>query len=237
MILGFMVSAVVSFFGNPITKMIATSQIRSYVEKNYQDMDLVVAKAGYNFKFRHYVSNVQSTTSVDTSFSVNWRKGKIDDSFEINVLKHNKTYRRLEKELSDIVEETIGKEFLYQTSIVGVDLDKSMSDFSNLTLDMPLDTEKIPLPTTLTIYFYDDKINYEVFSERLKELYDIMNENNIRIDFYTVVMEEPSVDGEKPKSSGEAIYLNDYPADKLSSQTLAEDIKKYIAAWEREHEK
>jgi hypothetical protein len=236
-IMGLIISVITAFYGNPITKLIATSQIRSYVEKNYPDMNLEVAKAGYNFKFEDYVSRVQSTTSADTGFSVNWHKGKINDSYEIDVLKRYKTYQRLQRELSDVVEETISREFPYQTSILFADSDKSTDDFTVLSLDMPLDTMTIPLPTTLTIYFYHDKINYEVFCEQLKELYDIMNKNNIRIDFYSVVMEEPSVDGEKPKSSGEAIYLYDYPADKLISQTLAEDIKKYMADWEREHEK
>jgi hypothetical protein len=112
-----------------------------------------------------------------------------------------------------------------------------MNNLDSLTLDMPLNTATIPLPPTLVIYFYHDQINYEVFCERLLELRDIMKKNNIKIEYYTVVMEEPSEDGEKPKSSGEAIYLHDYPADKLLSQTLAEDIKIYMAAREREKEK
>jgi hypothetical protein len=236
-IAGLIISVVTAFYGNPITKMVATSQIRSYVEKNYPDMDLEVAKSVYNFKFEHYASKVQSISSVDTRFTVNWRKGKIDDSYEMDVLKHNQTYQRLQKEFSDIVEETITREFPYQTYILFADVDKSMNNLDSLTLDMPLNTATIPLPPTLVIYFYHDQINYEVFCERLLELRDIMKKNNIKIEYYTVVMEEPSEDGEKPKSSGEAIYLHDYPADKLLSQTLAEDIKIYMAAREREKEK
>ncbi len=113
---------------------------------------------------------------------------------------------------------------------------KTTDDFSILTLDMPLDTATIPLPTNLVIYFYHDKINYEAFSERLIELYDIMGRNNIRIDFYSVVMEETPKDGEKP-TSGESIHLYDFPAEKVASETLVEDIKMYIAEWERENEK
>jgi hypothetical protein len=237
MILGLIVSVVISFYGNPVTKLVATSQIRSYVEKNYPDIDLEVAKAGYNFKFQDYVSRVQSNTSVDTEFSVNWHKGKIDDSYEIDVLKRYNTYQRLQRELSDVVEAVISREFPYQTTIVFADSVKSTDDFSALTLDMPLNTETIPLPTTLTIYFYHDKIEYEVFCERLKELYDIMNRNNIRIDFYSVVMEEPSEDGEKPNSSGQSIYLYDFPAEKLTLVTLAEDVQEHMAKWEKEHKK
>jgi hypothetical protein len=217
--------------------MIATSQMRSYVEKNYPDMNLEVSKAGYNFKFKDYVAHVQSTTSVDTGFSVSWNDGKINDSYEIDVLKRYNTYQRLQRELSHIVETAIGNEFPCRTSILFADVYKATDDFSMLTLDMPLDTETIPLPVTLTIYFYQDEINYEVFSKRLLELYDIMNRNKIRMDFYSVVMEEPSEDGEKPNSSGESIYLYDYPANKIVSEHFIEDIKEHIAEYEKEHEK
>jgi hypothetical protein len=236
-VLGLIISVVTSFYGNPVTKLIATSQIKSYVEKNYPDMDLEVARAGYNFKFQDYVSRVQSNTSVDTAFSVSWHKGKINDSYEIDVIRHYNTYQRLQRELSDIVEAAISREFPYQTSIVFADSVKSTDDYSALTLDMPLDTETIPLPTALTIYFYHDKIDYVVFCERLKEIYDIMKRNNIRIDFYSVVMEEPSEDGEKPNSSGQSIYLYDFPVEKLTSVTLAEDVQEHMAKLEKEREK
>lgn len=236
-ILGFIITLITSFYGNPVTKIIATSQIRSYVEENYPDMDLEVSKAGYNFKFGDYVSHTQSTISVDTGFSVYWHKGKMDDNYEIDVVKRYNTYQRLQRELSSIVEKTIKREFPYETSILFADMDKSNEDFSKLTLDMPLDTETIPILTTLTIYFYQDEINYEVFCKRLKELETIMKKNNIRIDFYSVVMEEPSEDGEKPNSSGEGIYLYDYPATRLSSDHLIEEIKEYIKAMELENEK
>lgn len=235
-IVGFMVSLVTSFYGNPVTKIYATSQIRSYVEKNYPNMNLEVSKAVYNFKFGDYISHVQSTTSVDTNFSVSWKKGKINDRYEIEVLKRYTTYQRLQRELNNIVEETISREFPYQTSIVIADADKSTEDFSVLTLDMPLDTSTIPIPTVLVIYFYHDEINFEVFSERLMELHDIMNRNKIRIDFYSVVMEETPEEGEKP-TSGESIYLYDFPVEKLTSETLTEDIQKHIIDWETEHEK
>lgn len=236
-IFGFIISLITSFYGNPITKIIASSQMRSYVEKNYPDMDLEVSKAGYNFKFGDYVSHAQSTTSIDTGFSVNWHKGAIDDNYEIDVVKRYNTYQRLQRELSILVEDTIAREFPYKTSIVFADADKSTDDFSDLTLDMPLDTETIPFSTTLTIYFYHDKINYEEFCERLLELSDIMKRNRIRIDYYSMVMEEPSEDGEKPNSSGKSIYLYDYPAERLASATLVEDIMEHMAKWEKEHEK
>jgi hypothetical protein len=236
-VIGFIVSIIISFFGNPVTKIIATSKIRNYVEATYPNMDLEVSDAVYNFKFGDYAATVQSSSSKDTKFWVSWRKGKINDSYETYVLQHFQTYTRLQMELSDIVEQTIEREFPYETSILFADLDKSMEDFSALTLDMELDPMLIPVPTTLTIYFYHDEISYEVFCQRLQELSQIMEKNNIRIDYYSVVMEKKPQEGEKPGLNRESIYLYDYPADRLNSDPLLEDIKEYIAAWKIENDK
>jgi hypothetical protein len=237
LMVGFVVSFITAFYGNPITEMIVTSKIRSYVEETYPDLDLEVTKAVYNFKFQDYVSRVQSKTSVDTGFSVSWEDKTIHDTYENDVVKHYRTYERLQMEFSEIVEDTVGREFPYETYILFADFDKSMDDFSSLTLDMPLNTGEIPVPVSLTIYFYHDKINYEVFCDRLLELYDIMNKNNIRMDYYSVVMEEPPTKDEKTVHNGESIYLYDYPADRLASDHLIEDIKAYMAMYEKEHEK
>ena len=235
-VLGFIISLVTAFYGNPITKAIATAQIRSYVAETYPDMNLEVTKAVYNFKFKEYFSNVQSITSMDTAFRVSWVGGKVEDDYEITVLGGYSTYQRLQRELNDIVEETIAREFPYETSIVIADADKSADDFSVLTLNMALDTSTFPLNTILVVYFYQDEINYELFCERLKELYDIMKRNKIRIDFFSVVMEETPEEGEKP-TGGESIHLFDFPAEKINSDTLSEDVQKHIAEWEGQHEK
>lgn len=236
-ILGLVGTVVTAFYGNPVTGLIATSQIRSYVKENYQDMDLEVTRASYNFKFKDYISRVQSTTSMDTGFWVSWHKGRIEDRYELDVVGRYNTYQRLQRELSAITEETMQREFPYTTSMVFADAVKSLDDYSALSLDMPLDTMTLPISTSLVIYFYQDKINYEVFCERLKEIYEIMMRNKIRIDYYSVVMEEAPKEGEKPGINRDGIYLYDYPASKLTSETLSEDVQKYVAEWELENVK
>lgn len=200
-------------------------------------MNVEVTKAVYNFKFGDYLSHVQSKSSQDTAFTVSWHKGAIQDSYESDVIKRYKTYTRIQMELSKLVEDTVIREFPYETSILFADLDKSMNDYSMLTLDMPLDSEAIPAPTTLVIYYYDDKVDYEAFRTHLLELRDIMKRNKIRIDYYSVVMEKTPPQGEKPTRNQESIYLYDYPADQLDSESLIEDMKEYMQEWEKENEK
>lgn len=235
--IGFVASFIMGLFGNPITKLIASSKIEKYVQNTYPDLDLEISSVVYNFKFGDYQSHVQSRTSPDTAFTVSWNDGTLNDSYDQDVTKHYQTYIRLQMELSKLVEATISKDFPYETSIVFADLDKSRDDYSMLTLDMPFDGAAMPVPTSLTIYFYEDKIDYEVFQTHILELKDIMKMNNIRIDFYSVVMEKTPEKGEKPTLNRESIYLYDYPASKLDSDNLIEEMKEYMANWESENKK
>lgn len=233
----FILSVVFSFYGNPVTKTIASSGIRKYVEEAYPNMNLEVSKTGYNFKFDEYMSHVQSKDSADTNFTVRWEDGNITDTYEEDVINCWNTYERLQREFSKVLEEIIAREFPYETSMVFGDFGRKGEDINGLELDMPLDLKKLPIPATLTIYFFGREINYELFKERLLEISAIMERHEINISYYNVVMQEPLEGGEKPKPDGQSIHLFDYPAQRLVSEKLVDNIKEHIAQWEKEHEK
>ncbi len=235
---GFIASIIMAFYGNPITAVIATAKIRNYVEDTYPNMDLEVPKAGYNFKFEEYISHVESKTSPDTHFDVSWVKGKIYDTYESFVTRRGNTFDRLSREFRDRVEQIIQKEFLYTTSILLVDLGKEEQNISHLTLDMPLDPSNPPMPANLTIYILSNDVSYEFLSARLQELQSIMEENKIPIATYSVVVEEPLIEGEeKAAPDGENIYLYDFPSEKISSDNLVEVIKEHQKTWEANNSK
>jgi hypothetical protein len=232
--IGFIVNLITSFYGNPVTAAIATSKIRTYVEDTYPNMDLDVPKANYNFKFTEYVSHVESKTSMDTRFMVAWSKGRIYDSYEGDVAKRYTTFERLQHEFTKIVEDIIEKEFHYETSIVFADLGKAEVGLSSLALDMPLDISNPPLPAALTIYILSNEISYEYLSARILELYGIMEEHQIPIDVFSVVIEEPLPEGEKSAPGGQSIHLLDFPTEKIMSENLIETMKEHQDAWENE---
>ncbi len=236
--LSFIASFIMAFYGNPITAAIATNKIRSYVSETYPEMELEVPKAGYNFKFKEYISHVKSNTSPDTHFDVSWVKGKIFDTYESFVIGRGNTFDRLSREFSDKVEQILQKEFPYQTSILFADLGKEEQNIKHLTLDMPLDVSNPPMPAGLTIYIMSHDASYEFLSARILELKQIMEENSIPIDTYTVVVEEPLIDGEeKADPEGERIYLFDFPSNKISSDNLIEVIKEHQKSWEASQQK
>jgi hypothetical protein len=232
--MGVIYNFVTSFYGDPILEKIATHKIQAYVKETYPNMDLEVSKANYNFKFKEYNSHVQSNTSQDTRFTVTWTGERIDDSYESDVVNRYRTFARLQQEFSKSVEGIIEEEFPYETSILFADLGKAEIGISSLTLDMPMDIHNPPLPATLTIYILSNEISYEYLSDRLLELYDIMIQNQIPIDIYSVVIEEPLPEGEKSAPGGQSIHLLDFPADKIMSENLIETMKEHQKAWDEQ---
>ena len=49
-----------AFTGNPVTAFLATRAARRYVAEKYQDLDLTVGKAVYNFKMGSYMARAKS---------------------------------------------------------------------------------------------------------------------------------------------------------------------------------
>jgi hypothetical protein len=238
LIAGFFASFIMAFYGNPITSAIATAKIRKYVEATYSDMDLEIPKANYNFKFDEYVSHVSSKSSQDTKFSVSWSDGKINDSYEEDVKKLYNTLDRINKEFSEKVEEIIIKDFPYQTSILFATLGEGERDFDQLSLDMQLDITNPPMKAKLVIYIMTAEVSYDFLIARLQELHQLMGKYEIPVDQYTVVIQEPLIEGEeKPAPNGDSIHLIDFPAEKINSEELLSTIKEHQRAWEEQHQK
>lgn len=226
-----------SFYGNPIGAAIAKHKITNYVQTKYPDMNLDMSKVKYNFKNDSYFSIIQSNKVDDIRFTVYFSSGELNDTYKNDVTGRYKTYDRLSREFDSRVEEIISKNFMHDIDFVLADFGKDDNDLRNLTLDMPLDLTNPPLPAYLSVYLYSSDVNYEKLSSCLMELYDIMNNNSIPIDFYSVVIREPLPEGEKAAPDGEHLHLFDFPAEKIQSNNLIIDIKEHIRAYEEEHEK
>lgn len=98
-----------AFCGNPITIFQCKKKVISYVDENYQDLKLVVDQVSYDFKLGQYVVTVKSETSKDTYFSVIYSpKGElVRDEYAEMVASGWNTYRRVNKEYEDWVEEAM----------------------------------------------------------------------------------------------------------------------------------
>ncbi len=219
------------FMGNPISAKIANSKMKAYINKTYPDLDLTVSETKYNFKNSGYFSKVQSKKSQDTQFTVSCSKGRVTDDYEYEVANKFTTYRRLCDLFNKDVEDILSKEFPYHTTIVIADYGKGEFDLNELKLDMPYDITNPPVPASLAVYCSSDKFTYEVLSKRLLELDAIMKKHNVPITTYSLTLEAyETVD----KPADHRLYLIDFPADKINSTDLVNEIKKHQTEWEQD---
>lgn len=107
-VIGFFANA---FFGNPVSKALATSTAKKYVAQSYADTDYYVEKVGYNLKTSGYYAVVKSPSSIDTHFSLYMSMlGKLSyDSYE-NVTNGFTTAQRLEDEYRALTDKVINGE-------------------------------------------------------------------------------------------------------------------------------
>ena len=237
LVIGMIYYFLTGFFGNPISAAIAGYKIKGYVQEKYPDKDLNVSNPEYNFKSGSYYSVIQSKTIKDMRFYVSYKKGKFNDSFEHDVTGGYMTYCRLASEFDSKVEDIIKSSFKHKSEIVIADFIVRNDDFSMLTLDMPLDIENPPFDAYLTVYILTDEISYEALAARLLELSNLMQDSNIPISLYSLVIEEASPEGDKAAVVGNALHLFDFPAEKLQSNDLLAAIKEHIAEYEAKNPK
>lgn len=136
--------------GNPISAALATHTVKAYVAEKYPELDLEIGKASYNFKFKTYGVSVSSKNSIDTHFTIEYRKGRIKyDEYESYVQGKFNTKRRLEETCAKEVISLLSKipQLENNTTMVNfVDperLEKSERESleESIVLDMPFNKE------------------------------------------------------------------------------------------------
>lgn len=109
-----------AFVGNPVSKILANRNAEKYIEETYQDMELEINKATYNFKDCKYNVHVKSSTSIDTHFSlgISSTGNIIWDSYENYVLNKFNTWQRLDSQYRKMVDNIFESEdFPYESDI------------------------------------------------------------------------------------------------------------------------
>ncbi len=93
-----------AFFGNPISKHLATKSANEYLTQTYGDTDFYVESVNYNFKFANYYARVKSPSSADTQFNLTVDKfGNLQsDTYESRVLGRFNTAQRIDDEYRNL---------------------------------------------------------------------------------------------------------------------------------------
>ncbi len=232
-----------SFVGNPISNALAKKAVQQYIDTNYSDLNLKIQRCNYNFKFSSYCAFVQSNTSMDTAFSIDVDSfgNVLRDDYKYEVANNFTTYRRLDKELSEIAKEIIEGKLDYDFENVFIRFVKE-ADIMELRRDMKLDIHNPPLPLMVDVTLFSSDVSYSKIAEVAKALETNLQQHNVPVNTYSIRILPLS---NKPKNENQAVSwvndlsISDFPANRLGEENLPQVMEHFetVRVSERNKEK
>lgn len=206
-----------AFFGNPISKSLASRAANKYIDENYINFKFKRDKIFYNFKTADYTVRLQDEESEDTKFEVafdslgRFKRDTFDD------IKFN-TWLRFQDELRDYGKELAKKENLpFELNLTSSD-DK---DYNELTLDEKVDFDHFPFNVEVNVFGYAEEPTKEIAIEYLEEASKVMEKTPLKIKNYSIILvpeKNRKEDGEALDWKG-ALTVYDIPKEKINDLT------------------
>lgn len=217
-----------SLTGNPISKVLATRTADKYVEDNYSDQGFIRDETYYNFKFTSYAVEYYKGNSKDIHFNIETDYlGRLNyDGYQEAVLSKWNTRMRLNDEFNDYVEKLLRDNLDYDYNMINADNlnDENSENLSKLEIDMVFDFQNIALDHYLTIYIYEENRTLEKVEEVILEVDDLMEEYNLDISRYSIILEEPRDEND---IMGENLGVFEFPKEYIDSENLPERLKEF----------
>lgn len=222
---------ILSFFGNPISRIIADMAADKYLETHYTDLDLVHERAYYDFKDGNYVVRLWDMNSIDTNFNLEYDSfGKMKrDTYDERLFN---TYLRYIDFLYDLGEEIAqdnGLDFE-----VWLRPDDEIDYKTYLTLDQDFDANNLPSKVTADFQTYAEKPSLDDLMNGLKKVYEALKERDIAVKAYSGLV-IPNAD---KKEDGEAetwknaVSVNAVPEEVI----IDEDMEKLKRIYDKGNE-
>ena len=220
----FAILIVLSFFGNPISRIIADMAADEYLKTHFRDLDLVHERAYYNFKDGNYVVRLWDKNSVDTKFTLNFDSfGKMKyDTYNERFFNTFRRYMNFLDNLGDDIAKDCG---------LGFELwlrpDDDVDYRAYLTLDQEFDADNLPSKVTADFKAYAEKPSLEDLMNGLKKVCEALKKRDIAVSSYSGLV-IPNAD---KKEDGEAetwknaISVNAVPEEVIVDGDL-EELKK-----------
>lgn len=197
LLLGIVLFALLSFYGNPISKIMADKAADEYLKTHYRDLDLVHERAYYNFKDGTYVVELWDKNSVDTKFTLEYDSfGKMKrDTYDERLFNTFRRYMGFLDDLGEEIAKDSGLDF-----VIWLRPDDDIDYRAYLTLDQDFDADNLPSKITADFKAYAEKPSLEDLMNGLKKLYEVLKERNIAVSSYSGLI-IPNAD---KKEDGEA---------------------------------
>ncbi len=178
----FAILIILSFFGNPISRLVAEVAANKYLKTHYTELDLERDRVYYDFKDGSYVVRLQDKNSIDTNFNLRFNSfGKMKrDTYDERLFN---TFRRYMGFLDDLGEE------IAKDCGLGFELwlrpDDDFDYREYLTLDQEFDKEDLPSKITADFKAYAEKPSLDDLMNGLKKVYEALKKRNITVSSYS----------------------------------------------------
>lgn len=201
---------VLSFYGNPISKIMADKAADQYLETHHTDLDLVHERAYYNFKDGTYVVELWDKNSVDTKFDLSFDSfaKMTNDTYSDRLFNTFRRYMYLLDELGDEIAKDSGFDFE-----LWLRPDDNFDYREYLTLDQDFDKDNLPSKITAGFKAYAEKPSLDDLMNGLKKVYEALKERNIAVSTYSglVVPNADKAEEGRAESWANAISAGDVP--------------------------
>lgn len=180
------------FFGSPFMKDAAEKEIHLHLLRNYQKYDFEEYEVKYDREVGKFYTNVISTTSPDTHFTIYYENGECYDYYEDAVKNLYNTIDRIETELSKKLKDELVKDGTIQET---TEVSLSVVDFSKaresgeFTLDMPVTTD---LQTDFAVYVeMQGTASVKSLAETITKINGKITETDLPdVVFYSVIIKD-----------------------------------------------
>ena len=201
---------VLSFYGNPISKILADKAADQYLETHHRDLDLVHERAYYNFKDGTYVVRLWDKNSIDTKFTLEYDSfGKMKhDTFDDRLFNTFRRYMGFLDDLGDEIAKDSGLDF-----VIWLRPDDDIDYRAYLTLDQDFDAKALPSKVEAGFKAYAEKPSLDDLMNGLKKVYEALKERNIAVSEYSglVVPNADKAEEGRAESWANAISAGDVP--------------------------
>lgn len=217
---------ILSFFGNPISRLVAEVAANKYLKTHYTDLDLERDRVYYDFKDGSYVVRLQDKNSIDTNFNLRFNSfGKMKrDTYDERLFN---TYRRYIDFLYDLGEEMAKDNGLDFEVWLRPDNDFDYREY--LTLDQDFYADNLPSKVKAGFKAYAEKPSLDDLMNGLKKVYEALKQRDIAAMSYSglVIPNDDKEEVVKAETWKNAISVNDVPEEVIVDGDMKELKKIY----------
>lgn len=222
----FAILIILSFFGNPISRLVAEVAANKYLKTHYTNLDLERDRVYYDFKDGSYVVRLQDKNSIDTNFNLRFNSfGKM--KYDTYNERFFNTFFRYVNFLDHL-----GYEIAKDCGL-GFELwlrpDDDVDCRAYLTLDQDFYADDLPSKITAGFKAYAEKPSLDDLMNGLKKVYEALKERDIAAISYSglVIPNDDKEEDGKAETWKNAISVNDVPEEVIVNGDMDELKKIY----------